>query len=284
MLFVPAHVRRFVESAPTRGADAYILDLEDSVPAGLKPLARETLQASARHIATETENTGTAVLVRINSSPAEAELDLAAAVNSSVGAIVLPKVESGESVRFLAGKIAKLEAQAGLPSGHTRLIAQIESVQAFSRMDEIAASSPALLGMTLGSEDFSASAGMQPLPETLYWPNQQLVFACRRAGILPFGFPGSIAAYDDLAGFRQVVRQAARMGFVGAFCVHPSQVPILNDEFAPSMPQIEEAREMIAVFEAAAREGRGAVQFKGKMVDPPVVEQARTLLLRARIA
>jgi citrate lyase subunit beta/citryl-CoA lyase len=135
--------------------------------------------------------------------------------------------------------------------------------------------------MSLGSEDFSASAGMSPIPETLMWPNQQIVFACRRAGILPFGFPASIADFSDPARFTATIALARQMGFVGAFCVHPSQVAVLNEGFAPSPAEVQQARELIAANEAAVREGRGAFQFQGKMVDLPVVSRAHELLRRA---
>lgn len=137
--------------------------------------------------------------------------------------------------------------------------------------------------MILGSEDFSASAGMEPIPEALFAPNQQIVFACRRAGILPFGFPASIADYTDLELFRTHIRLARRMGLVGAFCIHPSQVAPMNEEFLPSSADIEAARGVIAAFEAAAREGRGAASYRGKMIDPPVVARAQEVLRRVGI-
>ena len=136
--------------------------------------------------------------------------------------------------------------------------------------------------MILGSEDFSASAGMAPVREALLWPNQQVAFACRRAGILPFGFPGSIADYADLEAFRATIRLARQLGFVGAFCIHPDQVAVLNQELMPSTAEIEEAKAVLAAYEAALREGRAAASHNGKMIDPPVVARAEEILRRVQ--
>ncbi len=277
MLFLPAHIRKFVERAHTRGADACILDLEDSVPVHEKARARRQLEAGVSLV----RQHGAAALIRINAQPQPREADLSAACLSGVAAIVLPKVNAPVDVTSVATRLDDLEQARGLVAGSVRLIAQIEHVTALTRLDEIACSAPRLLGMILGSEDFSASAGMDPIPQTLFLPNQQIVFACRRAGILPFGFPASIADYTELDVFRSHIRLARRMGFVGAFCIHPSQVEILNQEFLPSSADIEAARGVIAAFDAGTRAGKGATSYRGQMIDPPVVAHAHDVLRRA---
>jgi citrate lyase subunit beta/citryl-CoA lyase len=224
---------------------------------------------------------GAAALIRINAPPEQWEADLSAACLSGVSAIVLPKVNAAADVASIATRLDALEQSRGLAAGSVRLIAQIEHVSALPHLDDIARSAPRLLGMILGSEDFSVSAGMDPIPQTLFLPNQQIVFACRRAGILPFGFPASIADYTELDVFRSQVRLARQMGFVGAFCIHPAQVAILNQEFSPSPADIEAARGVIAAFDAAVRAGQGADSYRGQMIDPPVVARAHEVLRRA---
>jgi citrate lyase subunit beta/citryl-CoA lyase len=277
MLFLPAHITKFIERGHTRGADAYILDLEDSVPVHEKASARRQLEGGVPLV----RQGGAAALIRINAQSELREADLSAACLSGVSAIVLPKVNAPVDVASVATQLEDLEQARGLVAGSVRLIAQIEHVTALTRLDEIARSAPRLLGMILGSEDFSASAGMDPIPQTLFLPNQQIVFACRRAGILPFGFPASIADYTELDVFRSHIRLARSMGFVGAFCIHPSQVEILNQEFLPSSADIEGARGVIAAFDAAARAGKGATSYRGQMIDPPVVARAHEVLRRA---
>jgi citrate lyase subunit beta/citryl-CoA lyase len=277
MLFVPAHVERFVARAHERGADACVLDLEDSVPLAQKALAREAVAGAAAAIVAR----GTPVLVRVNQPWALAAPDIDAAVGPAVSALVLPKVNDAATVLAVAARIDRLEAQRGLPPGHTRLIALIEDVQALSELDAIARSSPRMLGMMLGPEDFSASAGMAPVREALMLPNQMVLFACRRAGILPFGFPGSIADYADAEAFAQTIRLARQLGFVGGLCIHPTQVALMNTGFSPSTDDVAHAHGAIAAFEAAEREGRGAAEYRSKMVDLPVVVRARETLRRA---
>jgi citrate lyase subunit beta/citryl-CoA lyase len=277
MLFVPAHVPRFVERAHARGADACVLDLEDSVPLAQKAQARAAVPQAAATIAAR----GTPVLVRVNQPWDLAAPDIDAAVGPAVSALVLPKVNDDATVREVARRIDRAEAQRGLPAGHTRLIALIEDVQALSELDAIARCSPRMLGMMLGPEDFSASAGMAPVREALMLPNQLVLFACRRAGILPFGFPGSIADYGDAEAFAQTIHLARQLGFVGGLCIHPTQVAVMNAGFSPSEDDIVHARGAIEAFEAAEREGRGAAEYRSNMVDLPVVARARETLRRA---
>lgn len=277
MLFVPAHVEKFVAAAHIRGADAYLLDLEDSVPLDQKADARAGLERAA----VEVSRSGAAALVRINTDDRLTPHDLTAAVQPGVRALMVPKVESAAQVRELDARISELELQRGMQPSHTLLIAQIEHVRTLPHLDKIATSSPRLMGMILGSEDFSVSAGAEPTPEALYGPNQQVLFACRRAGILPFGFPGSISVFRDLDLFRQIIRRAREMGFVGSYAIHPNQVRVMNELFAPADEDVAHARELLAAYEQASAAGRGALEFRGRMVDLPVVARARELLRRA---
>lgn len=278
LLFVPAHVERFVAAASTRGADGYILDLEDSVPVSQKVAARAALHSAIVQVS----KSSATVLVRVNSEPDLLSDDLSVAVDRRIAALVLPKVEDPEQVQIVSRRLDVLELRTGVPLGSTLLIAQIEDVRALPCLDAIAASSQRLVGLSLGSEDFSASAGMAPTFETLFGPNQQIVFACRRRGITPLGFPGSIADFSDIDRFSRTIQMARQMGFGGAFCVHPSQIPILNAVFSPSAAEVAEAQEILAAYDAAASEGRSAAAYANKMIDPPVATRARALVARAK--
>lgn len=277
LLFVPAHQPRFIDAARRGEADACVLDLEDSVPPAQKPPAREAFTGAAKAIA----EGGKPVLVRINAPWRLAVRDLEAAVGPSVSAIVAPKVEARATLNALDELLADLEGEAGLPIGKIGVIAQIESVNALPRLDDIC-TGPRLIGLSLGSEDFSASAGMTPSSRTLMAPNQEIVFACRRHGLLPFGFPGSIADYADVEAFGETARLASEMGFGGAFCIHPRQVAILNRAFTPDPAALEQALRILEAYRLAVRQGRGATVLDGRMIDPPVVAQAQALLARAR--
>ena len=276
MLFVPVNVDKFVASAHTRGADAIILDLEDSILPKDKERAR-TLVAGA---ATKVARSGADVVVRINRPWRLCLRDLEAVVSREVCALMLPKAESADHVHLVAEVLDELEAERGLPQGHTRLVPMIESAGAFFRAPEIAAAHTRVVALTLGAEDFALSVGMVPEAEGLFYPKQQIVSAARAAGVLPLGFIGTVADFRDLDAFRATVRRSRRLGFMGASVIHPSQIEILNAEFRPSPEEVQQARKVAAAFEAAAGGSQGAIEVDGKMVDIPVVERARGTLAR----
>jgi citrate lyase subunit beta/citryl-CoA lyase len=207
--------------------------------------------------------------------------DLEAAVIPGVSAIALTKVDSPEFVQACADIVAELETERGLPPGGVKFLALVENANGFFRIDQIAKAHPRIVGLSLGSEDFAADVGMQSEPEGLFYPKQQAIFAARAAGILPMGFVGSIADFRDQEAFRAIVRRSRRLGFMCASAVHPLQVQVLNEEFAPSPAEIDRAERMIAAYDEAYAAGLGAVQFEGAMIDVPVVERARTVVNRA---
>jgi citrate lyase subunit beta/citryl-CoA lyase len=274
MLFVPVTVPKFVARAAERGADAIILDLEDSIPAAEKPRARELLQEAAGTVA----RNGADTLVRINRPWRHALRDIEAAVSPRIGALMLPKTESADHVTMIAEVVSELEAERGMTPGATKFVAMIETASAFFRMAEIARSSKRLVAMTLGAEDFALSVGMLPEAETLFHPKQQMIIAARAAGILPLGFLGTVADFRDLEAFRMTIRRSRRLGFLGASCIHPAQVAILNEEYRPAADEVREAERIIAAYAQSVAAGTGAIELDGKMVDVPIVERARQLL------
>ena len=279
LLFVPVNVPRFVDSAPRRGADGYILDLEDSVPAAEKATARELVRGAAAQIA---EASGADILVRINRPWRLAIRDVEASVDRHVRALMVPKAADPGHLRAIAEVLDEVEAEQGLANGHTRLFAMIETTEAYFHAVEIAQAHPRVVAMNLGSEDFALSAGMLPEAEGLFQPTLQVMLAARAAGVLPMGFIGTVAEYRDQEKFRQTIRQARRLGFVGSACIHPLQVAILNEEFTPTAEEVARARGMVDAYAEAVAQGRGSVEYEGKMIDEPVVERARQVLTLER--
>ncbi len=276
LLFVPVTARRFVDGAARRGADAIILDLEDSVAASEKERARTLVPEAAEIVS----RGGADVVVRINRPLRLAVRDIEAAVGPRVQALALPKIDSADHVRMVAEVVDELEAERGMAPGTTRLIAMVETASALFRIAEIARAHPRLVGLNVGAEDFALSAGILPEAEGLFMPKQLCVFAARAAGIMPLGFIGTVAEFHDLDAFRVTIRRSRRLGFVGASVIHPSQVPILNEEFRPSGEEVDHARRVVAAYDKALAEGVGAVTVDGKMIDVPVVERARLLVER----
>lgn len=276
LLFVPANNGRFIERAHTRGADAIILDLEDSVPAHERPDARRRLMESAGLAA----RAGADVLVRINAEPEESAADLDAAVHAGVDALLVPKVEDPETLRGLSADVALLEAQRGMAIGSVRFVVLVESAAGLLHAEAIARADTRNVALELGGEDFALSTGMVPDAETLALPKQMALYAARAAGLMPLGILGSIADYADLDAYRVTAERSRRFGFEGAACIHPSSVSILNDVFTPSPAQAAHARRLVDAYADARRAGSGAVSVDGKMVDVPVVERAQKLLAR----
>ena len=276
LLFVPVTAKRFVDGAARRGADAIILDLEDSVA----PSEKEHARALVPEAAATVSRGGADVVVRINRPLRLAVRDIEAAVGPQVLALALPKVDSPEHVRLIAETVDEVEVERGIAPGATRLIAMVETAAAFFRIAEIARAHPRLCALNLGAEDFALSVGILPEAEGLFMPKQMAVFAARAAGIMPLGFIGTVAEYHDLDGFRQTIRRSRRLGFIGASVIHPSQIPILNEEFRASAEELDHARRVIAAYDKALAEGVGAVTVDGKMIDFPVVERARLLIER----
>lgn len=278
MLFVPVTNERFVQSALRRPADALQLDLEDSIALDQKQTARDRVAAVAK----QCREHGYDVIVRVNRPWRTLLRDIEASVCEDVQALTLPKVPNAEFVQAVAEIVEDVEIEKGLPVGSTRFIVMVECAEGLHNMHSIAASHPRVCGMIVGAEDLAVSLQMAVDADTLYVPNVLAVAACRRAGIAPIGFVGSVADFSDEAEFKQVVERAARLGFEGAFCIHPSQVQVANDAFSPSQTAFKKAQALIAKFEEEKAQGRAACTFEGRMVDAPVVKQALRIVEKGR--
>lgn len=280
LMFCPANAERFVSKAHTRGADAIILDLEDSVSSGEKAAARAGVAAAARTVG----QAGADVLVRINRELHWAVEDIAAAVGPDVMGLVLPKVMGPEHVRLLAEVVTARELALGLPAGHTRFVALVESAAALEQLNAIARADPRLVALAVGGEDLATDLDAEPTADTLYVAKMLGLHAARAAGILPLGVLASVAGVADSEPYRAMLKRSRALGFACATCVHPAQVPLLNAAFGPSEAELERARRLLTAYERGVAQGTGAVLFEGAMVDKPVADRAYRLLARAKAA
>lgn len=276
LLYVPVNVEKYVDKAHTRGADCLQLDLEDSVPAAGKDAARKLVTAAARRV----RRGGGDVVVRVNSPYEVTVKDLDASICAEVDGIAITKVQDADHVKRIDDVISGLEAKRGLRPGHARLIAMIETPAAYFQMPAIARSSARLAAMNIGGEDFALATGMEPTEETLLMPKQQMIFAARAAGLMPLGFIASVAAFGDGEAFARMLRRSRQFGFMGAGCIHPGQVPVVNREYSPSPEEAAYARKVLEENAKAEAAGRASFAIDGRMIDVPVVERARRLLAR----
>jgi len=270
MLYVPANVPRFVAKSATAGADAVLLDLEDSVPADRKDEARAAL-ADAVPIA---RGGGAEVLVRVNRPLSLAVPDIEAAMAAGADGILLTKALGPDHVVLAA----EMLAAAPRPM---RMVVMIETAAALPRMAEMARASPLVAGLLIGAEDLAAEIGAAADDEIIAMAKRQMVLAAVAAGVAPFGTLGTVADYRDPERVRALVARSRRAGLVGASCIHPSLVPVLNEGFSPSADEVDLARRQLAAAEAAAREGRGSFVVDGRMVDEPILIRARRTLALA---
>jgi len=280
LLFIPATSERFVASAAKRGADAIILDLEDSIAPEAKATARAALAVHVPRLVGE----GVTVFVRVNGGDL-ALADLAAAAIPGVTAILVPKIESPEALREAQAALNASESTNGLVPGAIGVIALLEGPNAVLDARSIAAVGGSLIGLGFGSEDFAAAMGVRPTLESLLVPAQMVAMAARGAGVQSFGLPGSIAGFQDLEELAALAAKARAIGFTGAVCIHPAQVPVLNAAFSPSAAELAWAQAVVEAFDAALARGEAAVAVQGRMVDPPVYDQAKRLIaLAGRVA
>jgi citrate lyase subunit beta/citryl-CoA lyase len=274
LLYVPMTSERFVAKAHERGADAIILELEDAVAPSEKERARGLVADAAARVG----QGGADVLVRVNRPWRLAVRDLEASIGPDVRALVLPKVDHAEHVLALAEIAASVEEERGLAVGHTQFFPRIEGPKGLLNATGIAAAHPRVVAIGLGSSDYTIAAGMEPGGAGNAMASFVVVNAARAAGIVPIGLVSSIVDFSDLEAFRRVAEESRALGLRGAPCVHPSQVPVLNEVFSPTAAELERARRVVDEYERALAAGVGAITVDGDFVDVPFYEQAKRLL------
>ena len=276
LLYVPAHVPRFVEKAHLRGADCIQLDLEDSVPPGEKARARAGVAVAAALVRRGAND----VLVRINAQLSMAVPDIQAAVCPDIDGLVITKARGPEHIRLLDELVSECEAAAGMEVGRLWFNVLVETPEALPQARSIAESCPRIVAMSLGAEDFATAIGAEPTEEALWTTKQMALFAARAAGVMPVGLVGSLAQFDDPAAFQAMAERSRRLGFEGAGCINPAHVAPLNAAFTPGADEVAYARRVIAADAEGRAAGRGAVALEGRMIDVPIVRRAERLLAR----
>lgn len=280
MLFVPADSERKMAKGQHSGADALILDLEDSVAPPNKPLAR---QMAASFLATQAAQTPAALFVRINPLDSGMALeDLAAVVQPGLSGIMLPKTLSADCVRRTSHYIDALEVKAGMTPGSVAIVpVATETAQAMLNMQSFNAPLPRLVGITWGAEDLSAAVGAisnrdadgQYAP--LYiWAGALCLAAAASTGVA--AIDTLYADFSDSAGLLEACRASRRRGYSGRIAIHPAQVTTINEAFSPSEEELAHAQRVVDAF--AAHPGAGTLGIDGVMVDMPHLKQARRTL------
>ncbi len=282
LLFVPGDSDKKLDKGVTSGADALIVDLEDSVSTDRKAAARATaltfLQGAKRG--------GQKLLVRINAlDTGLTDDDLDAIVPGRPDAIMLPKAAGGESVTHLHAKLSAREAIADLPDGGIAIVAlATETAASLFTTGTYSGASPRLTALTWGAEDLSAELGAEANRDTdgRFLDPYRLARTLCLAGAAAAGVLAIDTVYVDFrndAGLRRECEEARRDGFTAKMAIHPAQVAAINEVFTPTPDAIAHARSIIDAF--AAQPGAGVVGIGGKMYDRPHLVRARVLLARS---
>jgi citrate lyase subunit beta/citryl-CoA lyase len=283
LLFVPADGGSKLDKAVASGADAVIVDLEDSIAPERKDAARVAALDFLKRAGVAKQRPR--LLVRINGlDTGMTDADLDAIVTGRPDAIVFPKAEGGASVVHLDAKLTAREAIAGVPEGQIKILAQgVESAAGLFAAGTFRGASVRLIGLTWGPEDLSAELGAEANRNTqgeLTDPYRIARSICLYAAAAA-KLPAIETVYVDFRnseGLRQDTEAARRDGFTGRLAIHPAQVPVINEVFTPSAAQIERAKAVVAAF--AAQPGAGTVGIDGKMYDRPHLARAQALLAR----
>src|SRR6201987_6024309 len=284
LLFVPADSSKKFAKGMTSGADALIIDLEDSVAPDNKARARESALAFLKEA--NADPARPYLVVRVNSLHSGlTDADLDAVTPGRPDAIMLPKAEGGASVVHADAKLAVREAANGLPDGHIKILPiATETAAALFLVGTFAGASARLIGMTWGAEDLSAELGARANRDEQgrFLDPYRLARSLCLAGAAAAAVPAIDTVFVDFrndVGFRRECEEACRDGFVGKMAIHPAQVPIINEGFTPSGEAIAHAQSVIAAFAAAP--GAGVVGIGGVMYDRPHLARAQQLLARA---
>jgi citrate lyase subunit beta/citryl-CoA lyase len=277
-LYLPGNEPKFMVNAGLHRPDAVILDLEDSVHPHQKDAARLLVRNALRCI----DFMGAERMVRINQGELGVR-DLDVIVPEAPELILIPKVETAQQVQEVADRIRHLREGSGVESP-VWLMPILESGLGVENAFAIASAHETVVALTIGLEDYTADLGVTKTPggEETAWARSRLVNAAKAAGVQAID-----SVYGDVAdetGLLAWGQRARGMGFEGMGCIHPRQIRVIHQAFAPTQVELEKALRIVAAFEDAQAKGLGVVSLGSKMIDRPVVLRARKLVERAREA
>ena len=275
-LYVPGSEPKYFVNAALHGADGVILDLEDSVHVGEKDAARLLVRNALRAV----DFLQCERMVRINQLPLGLE-DLDEVVPESPDLVLIPKVENPSQVIEADRRIAEIKGNYGI-TRPVWLMPILESALGIENAFAIAQASEQIVAITIGLEDYTADLGVVKTSsgvESLY-ARQRVVNAARAAGVQ--AIDSVFGDVGDMEGLQRWGLNSRALGFEGMGCVHPMQIAVIHEAFAPTSAEIERAQKIVAAYNEAQQKGLGVVSLGSKMIDPPVVQRALKLIARAQ--
>ena len=275
LIFVPGNRIEMLEKARQFDADVLVADLEDSVPDGEKANARRII----KELAPTLSQRGQKLVVRVNSlDTGLPQAEIAALAGPHLYGISMGKVKSVWDIDEFHKMASSAEKSAGLEKGHLKFIPWIENARAIMGAFELASSSPRIVAVAFGPEDYTDDMGVRrsDTGEEVYFARASVAVASRAAGVA--ALDGPFVGFRDPEGLRADAETALKLGFKGKFAIHPAQLDLINDTFTPGSEEVEYARRVVQAWNEAEATGKGSTSLDGKMIDVPVVKRARALL------
>ncbi len=281
LLYVPGNTPSMLQHCMVLGADAVILDLEDAVAVSEKDAARSLVRNALGTL----DFMGVPVFVRVNGADTPFfEDDLGAVVPMKPDGIRLPKTDGPEDVIRADALMSRIERDAGVPEGSVKIQAMVETAKSLLHAYEVAAASSRVSGISIGGQDFAADLGVRRTRDggELLYARAAIVAAAKAAGV--DAFDTVFTDVNDTEGLFADAAAAANMGFSGKAAIHPSQVAVIHRAFRPEEKEVRKASRIVRAAREAEECGVGVISVDGRMVDAPVVAQARRTIELARIA
>ena len=279
LLYVPGNMPSMLQNIPLFQCDAVLIDLEDAVPYSEKDAARILV----RRFLEGYKDRNKEILVRINGLDTKWALDDLKAVLPAVpDGIRLPKADSPEIVERLDTLLTEYEEELGLPLGHFKILPSIETAEGVINAVATARSSPRLIGLAFGAEDYTATMEINRTKEgeELFNARMNVLWGAKSAGIQ--AIDSIFADVNDMEALRRETELVKRLGFTGKCMVNPRQIDVIHEVFAPKQEEVDYALEVMDAIKRAREMGTGVISLKGKMIDRPVVVRAARVLNTAR--
>lgn len=275
LLYIPGNNPGMMQNCAIYGADGVLLDLEDAISMTEKDSARKLV----KHALMSVDMGRVERVVRINGRDTRYfENDLAEIIPAHPDAIRLPKVDSADDVIAADHLISQIESRCGIAPGTVRIQAMLETARAIVNAASIAASSPRLIGLTLGGQDLAADLGIRLTKEgfELLYAKSAVVIAAKAFGLL--AFDTVYTNVNDLEGLRESADAAVTLGFSGKAAIHPSQIPVIHAAFTPDAKALKKAIAVVSAAREAEKNGVGVIALNGHMIDGPVIAQSEHII------
>lgn len=268
-LYLPGNTPSLMLNAGIHKPNGVILDLEDAVAPDKKFEARFIIRNALRQI----NFYGAERMVRINQVPMGLD-DLDYIVPHNLHLVLIPKCESADQIKAVNDRIEKIKREKSV-KGNIWLMPIIESALGVIKAYEIASAADNVVAIAIGLEDYTADLGTQRTKEgnESFFARSMVVNAARAAGVQPID--SVFSDISDMEALKQNVLTSKSLGFDGMGCIHPRQINVIHEYFAPSETQIEKAKKIVNAFIIATEKGLGVVSLGSKMIDPPVVKRAQ---------